>query len=53
MQKQSSSHLVHFLTLEIQHIVNSLTGDVQIHPLIRFQLLILSLIQLAMVQASH
>ena len=44
--------MVHFLALEIQHIVNSLTGDV--HRLLQLDFtLILSLMQLEMVQASH
>ena len=44
--------MVHFLALEIQLIVNSLTGDVQRLLQLDFTL-ILSLIQLAMVHASH
>ena len=44
--------MVHFLALEIQHIVNSLTGDVQRLLQLDFTL-ILSLMQLAMVHASH
>ena len=52
MQKQSSGHLVHFLALEIQLRVNSLTGDVQRLLQLVFSL-ILSLMQLAMVHAFH
>ena len=48
MQKHSSGQLVHFLALEIQPIVNPLTGDVQ--RLLQFDFtLILSLMHFAMV----
>ncbi|RVW34332.1 hypothetical protein CK203_115820 [Vitis vinifera] len=51
-KRHSSGQMVHFLALEIQLIVNSLTGDVQRLLQLDFTL-ILSLIQLAMVHASH
>ncbi|KAL6347383.1 hypothetical protein AAG906_018498 [Vitis piasezkii] len=35
-KRHSSGQMVHFLALEIQHIVNSLTGVVMIHLSIRF-----------------
>ncbi|RVW53306.1 hypothetical protein CK203_088523 [Vitis vinifera] len=35
-KRHSSGQMVPFLALEIQHIVNSLTGAAQIHPSIRF-----------------
>ena len=35
-KRHGSGQMVHFLALEIQHIVNSLTGVVQMHPLIGF-----------------
>ncbi|RVW78390.1 hypothetical protein CK203_051418 [Vitis vinifera] len=52
MQRYSSGQMVHSLALEIQLRVNSLTGDVQRLLQLDFTL-ILSLIQLAMVHASH
>ncbi|RVW68286.1 TMV resistance protein N [Vitis vinifera] len=51
-KRHSSGQMVHFLALEIQLIVNSLTGDVQRLLQLDFTL-ILSLMQLAMVHASH
>ena len=51
-KRHSSGQMVHFLALEIQYIVNSLTGDVQRLLQLDFTL-ILSLMQLAMVLASH
>ncbi|RVW57873.1 MLO-like protein 6 [Vitis vinifera] len=51
-KRHSSGQMVHFLALEIQLRVKSLTGDVQRLLQLDFTL-ILSLMQLAMVHASH